>query len=533
MSDIECDVLIVGSGVGGLTAAIAARLGGLRALVVEKRHLVGGTSALSDGVLWLPNNPLMVRERVHDSRDAALSYLGNFVGDGDPASSPARRAAFVDGVAPTVALLEAQGIPLRRYEAHGDNYDTLPGGSIESRAVETRLFDANQLGPWRRRIHPQRLPLPISASELAEIERQRGTWAGRSRTMTGLVRKARGHISGRMLMSAGAALQGRLLLAALERGADVQTNAALVELLHNRERVTGALVDFDGWKRRVNAHYGVLAAAGGFSHAGALRALHQDPAVDPARTRAAEGDTGEAIRAMADAGAALSRLDEAWWTMEPPSLDAASLAGIESALAAPHVILVDRAGRRFVNEAAPATEIGRACLDRNHLVPAVPAFAVLDARHRRRHALPGIIHKDLALDGLARKCGIDPGGLEATVTRWNTMAMRGRDDDFGKGHSAFDRSRGDPAAGLNPCMGTIERGPFHAITLSPGDLGTSGGAHTDEHARVKRADGSPIEGLYAVGSCAAPLAGGHEVATGQSLGTAAVFAMIAIRHLVR
>lgn len=551
MADLECDVLIVGSGIGGLTAAIAARQAGLRPLLVEKQHLVGGTTALSGGVLWLPNNPLMRRERVHDSRDAALTYLANFVADTDPASSPARRAAFVDGVAPVVALLEAQGIPLRRCEGLSDAYDTLPGGHPEGRAVETALFDANRLGPWRKRLHPQQFPALARASEAAPLGRIGVSWEARATAARVLLRRVRGRLAGRSMLSAGAALQGRLLLAALDLGCDVRTNAGLVTLTRTNARVTGAEVDFDGWRRQVHAHYGVVVTAGGFARSAAMRARYQDPAVVPERSHASAGDTGDGIEAMVTAGAALARMDEAWWstTFEHgrarPGGPTRHRIGPE--LHKPHIILVDREGTRFVNEAAPAMELGRACLAREHGASAGPAFAVFDARHRARYGFGGALPRltpaawlrdgDLVradtLDALARACGIDPAGLEATVTRWNTSATAGFDRDFGKGDSAHDRHDGDDRHAPNPCMGTIARAPFYAAPLVPGDLGTCGGVVTDEHARVRRADGTVIEGLYAAGNAAAPIAGAHQIGAGQSIACSAVFGMIAIRHLVR
>ncbi|SFG25451.1 3-oxosteroid 1-dehydrogenase [Novosphingobium sp. CF614] len=547
MSDIDCDVLIVGSGIGGLTAAIAARVAGLRPILVEKQHLVGGSSALSNGALWLPNNPLMIREKVHDSRDAALTYLGNFVADDDPGSSLARRGAFLDGVAPVVALLEAQGIPLQRCEGYSDYYDLLPGGNAAGRAIEVRLFDANLLGPWRRRLRPQSFRTPARASESAELSQMGASWEGKAKTVQVLMRALDARLRGKALLSAGAALQGRMLLAALNRGCDIRTNAGLEELAERNGRVTGAVVNFDGWKRRINAHYGVVVAAGGFSHNRGMRARWQDPLVDPQWSSANPGDTGEAITAMARVGAALGWMNEAWWVLNFPGGGKSGSHRIVPELHKPHIILVDQAGRRFVNEAAPPMEVGRACLERNRKVPALPAWAIFDSRHRRHYsfgsALPGRtprawlreshLRRNATLEGLARQCGIDPGGLEGTVTRWNTMAMRGIDEDFGKGRSAYNRYYGDGGHVPNPCMGMIAKPPFYAAPLVPGDVGTCGGVLTDEHARVRRADGSAIEGLYATGNCTAPLAGPHCAGTGQSIGSSAVFGMIAIRHLVR
>jgi len=546
MADIECDLLIVGSGIGGLTAAIAARLSGLKPLLIEKLHQIGGSSALSGGVLWLPNNPLMIREKVHDSREGALTYLANFVSEGDPASSTARREAFVDAVTPLVALIESQGIPLERCDGYSDYYDLLPGGNAAGRSLETTPFDANDLGPWRRRFKPQNFPVPARASESAALSQLGVSWEGRAKAAEVALRAARARLTGKSLLTAGAALQARLLLSALRLGADIRTNAALVDVSVDGGRASGATVDFDGWRREVRARHGVIVTAGGFARNEAMRRQFQREPVAAALSHANAGNTGEAISAMMRLGAATGWMDEAWWVMGCETDGKGSTSQIVPELHKPHLILVDASGRRFVNEAAPYMETGRACYARNSTASAIPAWAVFDARHRKRYpfgfALPGrtprawskggLIFRDRSLDGLARQCGIDPGGLEATVTRWNAMCRHGRDEDFGKGASAYNRYYGDATRKPNPCMGPITNAPFHAVALSPGDVGTCGGVITDEHARVKRADGSVIEGLYAAGNCAAPLAGPHYIGAGQSIATSAIFAMIAVRHLV-
>lgn len=160
-----CDVLIIGSGIGGLTASITAKLAGLEPILLEKLPQIGGSSALSGGVLWLPNNPLMQREGIADLREAALTYIANFVPEGDPGSTPARREAFVDGVAPLVDLIEGQGIPLLRCHGYSDYYDTLPGGCAAGRALEAKVFNANRLGAWKAKFKSQNFPVPARASE--------------------------------------------------------------------------------------------------------------------------------------------------------------------------------------------------------------------------------------------------------------------------------------------------------------------------------------------------------------------------------
>lgn len=546
MATDTCDVLVIGSGVGGLTATIAAKLAGLRPILIEKEPLIGGSSALSGGVLWLPDNPLMRREHIDDSREEALTYLANFVSDDDPGSTPARRAAYVDAVWPLVMMLESQGVPLLRCHGYSDYYDTLPGGNAAGRSLEAAVWNANRLGAWKAKFRPQNFPIPARASESSKLTQMAVSWPGRLKAAQVGLRAVRGKLTGQSLYSAGAALQGRLLEIALRLGCDVRTDAALVEFSTEAGAVTGARCRIAGEEREIRAARGAIVTAGGFARNPAMRRQYQRAPISSDYTHANPGETGEAIAEMARVGAALGWMDEAWWVMG--FVNDASPVGsnqIVPELHKPHVILVDASGKRFVNEAAPYMEAGRACYARNATVPAIPAWAIMDARHRRRYtfgyAMPGkvpqdwidkgFVKQDATIDGLARQCGIDPAGLEATVNRWNAMAARGVDEDFGKGSSAYNRYYGDATNAPNPCMGPVSKPPFWAAPLVPGDVGTCGGAVTDEAGRVLRADGSAIAGLYAAGNCASPLAGPHYIGAGLSLGCSAVFGMLAVKDM--
>lgn len=534
MPDIDCDVLVVGSGIGGLTAAIAARMAGLETLVIEQDLLIGGPSSLSSGMLWLPNSPLMLREKVADSRGAALDYLANFVDDGDPSSYSERRAAFIDGVAPLVALYESRGIPLHLCEGYPDHYDTLPGGHARGRAVETEVIDAERLGTWKRRIRPQSFPIPARASELARLSRTGTTWDGRIGAARLRWRSLAGRMRAQELLSAGAALQARLLLAALQLGARISTRTALLSLEYDKGRIRGAMIDCDSWHRRVNLGHGVIVASG---------RIPQTPP-PPLNDTGADGD---AMTDMLDLGAGTGWMNEDWRFVRLASEQTPPSTIVLPALGKPHLVVVNRDGRRFVDEAAPPMEVGSACLALEKAAGGVPAaWAILDSHHRARYRFgpipsgrvprdrlrDGSVVRAASLDALARECGIDPAGLDATITRWNVMAGRGMDEDFGKGASSYDRYHGDPARQTNPCMGPISRGPFYAVPLRAESLGTCGGVTVDPQARVLRIDGTPISGLYAIGGCTAPLSGPNDIAPGFAAGVAAVFGMIAVRNMV-
>jgi 3-oxosteroid 1-dehydrogenase len=370
------------------------------------------------------------------------------------------------------------------------------------------------------------------------------TWAGRRKAAEVALRGMRGRLTGKAVYSSGAALQGRLLEIALKLDCDIRTEAALVALDKEGGRVTGAQIRFGDKVERIRAKFGVLVSAGGFARNAAMRHQYQNEPATDQWTHANVGDTGEAITAMAEAGAALGWMDESWWVMGFLN-DVPGGNQIVPELSKPHIVLVGADGRRFVNEANSYMEVGRATYERNAVTRAIPAWAIFDSRHRRRYtfgyAMPGItpkawldkgyMKKEQTIDGLAARCGIDVAELHRTINHWNAMSRMGVDEDFHKGRSAYNRYYGDPTSTPNPCMGPIERGPFYAAPLVPGDVGTCGGAVTDENGQVKRADGSRIEGLYAAGNCTSPIAGPHYIGAGQSIGCSAVFGMLAIRHM--
>jgi len=539
------DVVIAGSGAGGLAAAITAKLFGMKPLLIEKTPLVGGSSVLSGGIMWLPNNPLLAREGVPDSREAALTYLDQFVEPGDPASTPGRRAAFVDGIEPFVAMMEGEGMRYERCPGYADYYDHLPGGHTASRSLQAALFNANRLGPWKAKLRTPSLPLPVRTSEGAQLMRVGITLDGKLMAARVAARYLGAKLAGRTIYGSGGALQGRMLEIALRLGVEIWTEAGLVDLDLRNGAVEGVHIVHEGRQKTIAASRGVIVTAGGFARNLSMRQRHMNEPVSTDWTKANPGDTGDAIEAMARAGASLGHMDEAWWVM---SFEAAGETyQIVPELIKPHGFLVAADGRRFVNEARSYMEVGRACYARNSQSISIPAWLIMDSRHRKRYLFgyqppgkipsqwlaEGAVRKDASIEGLARQCGIDPVGLAETVARFNGFCETGIDADFQRGDNAYARYWSDPTNKPNGSLGTVAKPPFWAAPLVPGDVGTCGGAITDEYARVLRGNGSVIEGLYAAGNCAAPLAGPHYVGAGLSIGASSVFGHLAVRHAAR
>lgn len=546
MQDPSFDTVIVGSGAGGLVAAITAKLSGLRPLLLEKTPLIGGSTVMSGGLLWLPNNPLMRRERVVDSREDALRYMENFVEKDAPYSTPARREAFVDNIEPMIRTMEDQGMKYLRCPGYCDYYNSLPGGNAAGRSVQAGLFNVNRLGSWKSRLRTPYVPLPVRTSDGARLLTVGVSMTGKLMFARVAARLAKAKLTGQTLYGSGGALQGRMLEIALKLGVDIWTEARLVDLDLRNGRVEGVHVDHAGRQMRIAARRGVLIAAGGFSRNSAMRKQYQRHPISDEWTHANPGDTGEALEAMARAGAGLALMQEAWWipTWVGPG---GKIEQIVPELTKPHGILVDHAGNRMVDEANSYMEIGRAMYARHATTPAIPAWLVMDVRARQRYffgprfpgKMPpewveqGFVKQDHTLAGLARQCGIDPTGLEATVARFNRFCDTGVDKDYGRGDSAYNRYYADPTNKPNPSLGSIAEPPFWAAPLYPGDVGTSGGAVVNEHAQVMRSDGSVIDGLYAAGNCAASLCGPHYIGAGQSIGTSSVFGFIAANMSAR
>jgi 3-oxosteroid 1-dehydrogenase len=542
VSDPKYDLVIVGSGAGAIAAGIKAKLLGIRPVVLEKTPLIGGSSIMSGGVLWFPNNPLMKREGIVDSREAALRYMENFVGKDELYSTPARREAFVDHVEEFVTCMEAQGMKYGRCPGYADYYEDKPGGNALSRSLEASLFDLKRLGEWYSRIRMPQYPVPIRMSEASTLMRVGITFEGKIKAVEVAARLAWARVTGKKLVGTGGALQGRMIEIALKLGVEIWTEAALIDFGTRNGRVEEVHIRHMGLPKTVRAARGVLVAAGGFSRNTAMRQKYQSGPISDAWTLSNPGDTGEAILAMGRAGAGFAVMDAAWWntSWRPPG---GGQFIIVSELTRPHGILVDHGGKRICNETTSYMEVGRAIFARHAMTPAIPAWQIMDSQARKRYPFAfqppgrvpeewvkrGWIMADPTLAGLAQQCGIDAAGLRATVERFNQLCATGVDVDYGRGGNAYQRYFGDPSY-KNPSMGPISKPPFWAVPIWPGDVGTGGGVIANERAEVLGDDGNAIDGLYAAGNCTASLCGPHYVGAGQSIGASSIFGYIAAKQ---
>jgi len=514
-------------------------------MVVEKRELIGGSTAKSGGAVWIPNNPLMVEEGVADSYDEAMAYFEEVIGDVGPASSHARRHAYLTRGPEMVSFLRDQGLVFRRCEGWSDYYSGAAGGKSRGRAIEAEILDGKELGPWLDKVQEsvawEMLGLALYVIELNNIvnfNRSAKNFVGAGRIW---LRTKLAGLRGQVPMTQGWALVGQLLNAALRAEIPISTSTAVRDLIVEDGRVAGVVVRKDGRDRRIEARRGVLLAAGGFAHNAEMREKYLDPGGAHDWSRSNPGDTGEIMEMAMSLGAATSLMDEAIWT---PAKLMAGVPVSDLDRFRPGSIIVDSGGRRFCNEANSYQEVGQKQLARNHITPAVPAWLIFDDAFRRRYVFkkgrPGVIpeawfedgtfKRAESLEALAGQCGIDPAGLSDTVERFNPEARAGRDPEFNRGVSASNHHHGDPHWGPNNSLGPIERAPFYATAIYPADVGTSGGLLADEHARVLNEAGDPIPGLYVCGNNSASVMGRTYLGAGASIGNSTVFGYIAALH---
>jgi 3-oxosteroid 1-dehydrogenase len=543
----EFDVVVVGAGAAGMTAALTAARHGLRALVVEKAPHFGGSTARSGGGVWIPGNSVLQAAGVVDTPEQAARYLAHIVG---PHSDPRLQAAFLRHGPDMLELVEtATPLKFRWVRGYSDYYPEAPGGQPGGRSVEPSPLPAGVLGDERDRLNP---PYLASKGGLA-ITQADYKWlnliARHPRGVSTAIRVGAqswlNRARGREMLTMGQALAAGLRAGLARAGVPVWLSTPLIDLELDGDRVIGVRVSRDGEPVTIRADRGVVLAAGGFEQNAQMRKEYQRQPIGTDWTVGAAENTGDAILAGQRLGARLLLMDDAWWGPSVPLPSGPYFLLAERTL--PGCILVNGAGRRFVNEAAPYVDAVHAMYDGNTPeVPHIPAWLVFDQSYRNRYlfaARPprqgfpsrwyrsGAFVKADSLDGLAAAIGLPAEPLAATVKRFNAMAQRGRDDDFRRGESAYDRYYGDPRNRPNPCLAPLARSPFYAVQIVPGDLGTKGGLSTDERARVLRQDGSAIPGLYAAGNTSAPVMGRTYAGPGATLGPAMTFGYVAALDL--
>jgi succinate dehydrogenase/fumarate reductase flavoprotein subunit len=551
----DCDLLVIGSGAGGLSAAVTAAFHGLKVIVAEKEPVFGGTTAWSGGWMWAPLNPLAQRAGITEDPEAPRAYLRHVLGYN---FDEAKVTTFLDAAPRMVAFFEKNtALQFEGGDKIPDTYGNAAGAGTGGRSVIAAPYDARGLGDLVDRLRqPMRettfMGMTIQAGpDLAafmNVTRSPRAFihvAGRfSRHLMDLALHRRG-----MQLRNGIALVGRLLRSAADLGIDLRTSAPAVRLLQDGGAVCGAVLATPEGEVEVRARRGVVLAAGGFPH-DRERRRSMFPADQEHLTVAAPSATGDGLRLGESVGGKVDgtlAAPGAWCPVSLVPFPDGTVGRFPHIIERnkPGIIGVLASGQRFCNEGNGYHDYVAAMLRAVPPGQEVTSWLICTRAFQRRYGLgiarpaplplgpyirSGYIKVGRTIAELARNCGIDPEGLERTVADYNVHARRGEDPAFGRGSTPYNRYQGDAGNKPNPCVAPIERGPFYAVKVVPGSFGTFAGLKTDASARVLDADGVPIPGLYAAGTDMASVMGGHYPAGGINLGPAMTFGYIAGRH---
>jgi 3-oxosteroid 1-dehydrogenase len=535
--DMEADVVILGSGGAAMTAAIAAHdFGASKVVILEKTNMVGGTTAMSGGMLWIPNNHHQHALGLEDSDEEVVTYLDSL---SPGALDPETLWSFMQNGPEMLRYLEEKTpVRLVAFKDFPDYQPYSPGAKPDGgRSLDNEAFSFETLGKWAQRVNPSKMAYPLRGSLMEAItgsldeetlaERERGDYRG-----------------------LGQALAGALFKAVLDRDIPVEFEKRARKLIKDGDRIIGVVAqDAHGRDFAVRARRGVVIATGGFEWNEMLvKTFIRGPLTGPVSVPENEGD---GLLMAIDAGAQLGNMQNAFWMqsvleMKPQRGAKANYLLGSDERARPGAILVNRAGKRFVNEAANYNALGRSLntFDAGtHTYANLPYWLIIDQRYKNKYhafnSLPGspapsfMMQAD-TLEALAGKAGIDPAGLVATVDRFNTMVRNGHDDDFNRGDNSYDNFYMWGDMDFEPpyrTLGVIDQGPFYAVKMEAGALGTAGGPKVNADGQVVDWEGNPIQGLYAAGNVMSAVLGEIYGGAGGTLGPGLTFGYVAGRHL--
>ena len=561
MSDFDhtVDVLVVGSGGGGMTAALAAHTSGLDTLIVEKSPQFGGSTALSGGGIWVPGAPSQRKKGYVPDPDAVFQYLKQITGG---LVSDARLRQYVDTAPVMMEFLEnlSPWFEFVWKPGYSDYYPELPGGSELGSTINVPAIDLRKLGDEEQNLlHPLALApkgIWFAPKDLRLFYQVRQNWRGKAVLLKLIWRMFRARVFGDRMAAIGQSLAARLRLALKQQDIPLWLNSPMTELITDIDgTVSGAVVERDGKQQRIQARRGVILASGGFDHDMTWRREHL-PVLEKDWSFGNPAAMGDGIRAGEKVGGSTDLLDEAWWFPAMCWPDG-RLQFMLNERMMPSQFVVNGDGKRFINEAAPYMDFAHAMIDGYRSgITHIPCWLITDIQSFHRYVvgghLPipkvpfapvptgwkvpkawldsGIAKEANSFEELAAKIQVPAANLRATAERFNELAHRGHDDDFNRGDSAYDNYYGDPTL-ANPNLYPLGKPPYYAFPIILGDLGTSGGLRTDEFARVLRDDDSVVKGLYAVGNASAAVMGRSYAGAGATIGPAMTFGYVAAKHI--
>lgn len=536
--DIETEILVVGTGGSGLVAAIIAHDEGATVTLIEKTNKVGGTTAVSGGIPWIPNNHHMSEVGETDSKEEVMTFM-KILAQGRANDDVIE--AFVD-IAPEMLKYIEENTTFKCDALQMPDYKAeITGGKSRGRSVGPHPFDTSLLGDWKKKLRQSTVTiLPMSWAEFEA--------AGNGiNYVINLDYNLLGERVSKGIVGMGAATVGHLFKACLDRGIEPLLETRAQELVTEDGRIVGLKTERDGKDFHIRTDKGIILATGGFEWNEELkRTFLPGQYTYPLSPPSCEGD---GLKMCIAVGAQLGNMSEVWGVpscLIPGEVyDGQQLyrmAMMERCL--PHTIMVNRYGKRFVNESHNYNDVAkvfRTVDPVRHDYTNVPAWCIFDQQYRDKYwvmntILPGdpntpdwLTTAD-TLEQLAEKVGIDAHSLNGTVQRFNGFVKEGVDPDFGRGETAYDRYSGDPTLEPNPCLGTIEKPPFYALPVHLGTLGTKGGPRTNANGQVLHIFGHPIEGLYAAGNVMAGVSGPGYDGGGITIGLGMTWGYIAAKH---
>lgn len=552
VADTSVDLLVVGSGTG-MAAALTAHELGLSVLIVEKSPYVGGSTARSGGALWLPAGPVLQEAGAGDTATKASSYLEAVVAGSAPAQ---RSTGFVEHVPAMVEMLR-RTTPLRLFWArdYSDYHPEEPGGSAAGRTCECRPFDTAILGQYRTRLRPGVMETAFTIPTTGADYRWMNLVArvpGKGIPTFGkrIAQGVGGLLIGRRYAAGGQGLAAGMFAGVINAGIPVWTGTTLSRLLDDSDRVTGAVLNHGGREVTVTARRGVVLATGGFDHSMDMRWKFQSESLGANQSLGADTNTGDGIRVAQEIGAGIDLMDQAWWFPAIAPLPGKAPTVMLAERSLPGCVIVNQHGRRFINEATDYMSFGQRLLDLERSGSPVEAMWIIFDRQYRNSYVFGaelfprmkvpqawfdaaIAARADTLAALAPQIGVPTPEFTDTLRRFNQNAAAGRDSEFHRGESAYDRYYGDPTIKPNPNLRPLINGPFYAVKMVLSDLGTCGGLKADERARVLREDGSAIAGLYAIGNTAANAFGTSYPGAGATIAQGLVYGYIAAQDAAR
>lgn len=543
--DQEFDVIVVGSGASGFAAATTATLEGLDTLLIEKENVFGGASAYSGGGIWIPNNRYLMEAGVGDSYEEAKLYLDTTVGERTP---DVIKETYLKKGVEMLDYFHNKAQHMRFFYAkdYSDYYAHLPGGKAHGRSIEPHIFDLRKLGEWyplMRKAAMDTKGFVMTGQDFKHINMITRTMEGKFRSLTLGMRLVRSKLTGAKLASLGQALMARMALSYKEAKGKLWVNTAFEDFMVEDSRVIGIQVKREGETQFLRAKKGVILSSGGFSRDEEKREKYLPKPTKVEWTSVPPGQTGDIITPAEKLGAKFDLMDRVWGAPSIINHNGQPFF-LVAERAIPRMIIVDQDGNRYLNEAKPYHEFVDDMYAHNEKTggKAVHSWLIIDREAKKRYLFGGqfpgqefpkeyfehnIVYSGDTVETLAEKISMKPESLRATIDRFNGFARNGKDEDFGRGDVPYDNYYGDPSIAKNPNLDPFDKGPFYAIRVYPGDISTKGGVEIDEHARVMKEDGTPIEGVYAAGNCSAAIMGTTYPGPGATIGPGMTFGYIA------